>query len=479
MLYRQGGFLFSESPLRRQMEWAFSSSFDDVVIHDSACSHALNREMKSIAFTVGKHVFFGEGSYRPKSPAGRYLLAHELAHVVQKRLGPASGLEPGADLDTGAIEEEAEQAALVVSTGGRFQCRLPDLKMRPAPWACAGHYYTVYLAYLNAQASDSEALKTALYCWLPDQVNEFDAFDLFMKHVKQTAADMGKITLRTGNPLLLPLAALEAWEAKEAMESRWKYLETVHRGIHCLNGGDALAETALREKIITEDRTLNILLRGIAHHSYGDSFAHRDVAGGNKMYGTGYGHGRQLYNGHDPDNIWHESRRQTYQDYVTGLLGIACAWTKKPPAVPLESFLWALEPMLATPPQPAFTTSAHLAALRRNPIQADLRAMLDDPFQGKRLANGTTEQNKTLQSLATASISRDEAGCCQHMQNVAARLLGRPMRSLGYDPDRPARPWKDYYMENRHHIDEDTKTQGASALVSIFAQAAKWSRQPR
>jgi hypothetical protein len=37
---------------------------------------------------VGNHVVFGEQRYAPSSDAGRSLLAHELAHVVQQGARP-------------------------------------------------------------------------------------------------------------------------------------------------------------------------------------------------------------------------------------------------------------------------------------------------------------------------------------------------------------------------------------------------------
>jgi hypothetical protein len=42
------------------------------------------------AYTVGEHMVFGAGEYRPDSDSGRRLIAHELAHVVQQRHGHGS-----------------------------------------------------------------------------------------------------------------------------------------------------------------------------------------------------------------------------------------------------------------------------------------------------------------------------------------------------------------------------------------------------
>ncbi len=64
------------------------------VHNDPAAAHA-SRAINAKAFTVGGDIAFGEGAYKPGTPDGRKLLAHELAHVVQqgaavqtKRLSP-------------------------------------------------------------------------------------------------------------------------------------------------------------------------------------------------------------------------------------------------------------------------------------------------------------------------------------------------------------------------------------------------------
>lgn len=52
--------------------------------HDDAAAEAAER-LEASAFTVGRDVYFARGSYRPHTPAGRRLLAHEFAHVIQQR----------------------------------------------------------------------------------------------------------------------------------------------------------------------------------------------------------------------------------------------------------------------------------------------------------------------------------------------------------------------------------------------------------
>lgn len=55
----------------------------DVRIHADAGAAELSARVSARAFAVGRDVFFGAGEYRPGTPAGRLLIAHELAHGFQ------------------------------------------------------------------------------------------------------------------------------------------------------------------------------------------------------------------------------------------------------------------------------------------------------------------------------------------------------------------------------------------------------------
>jgi Domain of unknown function (DUF4157) len=77
-----------------------------VQIHADARASASARSVGALAYSVGSHIVFGEGRYTPATPAGRMLLAHELAHVVQQSRGGGSG-----GGDPGALEAAANRAA--------------------------------------------------------------------------------------------------------------------------------------------------------------------------------------------------------------------------------------------------------------------------------------------------------------------------------------------------------------------------------
>lgn len=90
--------------LRRSMEGGFGADFSAVRIHDDAGADALSRSLEATAFTTGRDIFFRSGEYQPSTAAGRELVAHELAHVVQqggaRSAGDQTGPAPSATGDT-------------------------------------------------------------------------------------------------------------------------------------------------------------------------------------------------------------------------------------------------------------------------------------------------------------------------------------------------------------------------------------------
>lgn len=82
-----------EPQTRRFMESRFGHDFGNVRIHTDARAAASARSVQALAYTVGQHIVFGAGQYAPHGSAGRQLLAHELAHVVQQSAAPAATLQ--------------------------------------------------------------------------------------------------------------------------------------------------------------------------------------------------------------------------------------------------------------------------------------------------------------------------------------------------------------------------------------------------
>jgi hypothetical protein len=78
------------TPIRAQMEAGFSADFSNVRLHTDSNAARLAHSIQALAFTSGRDIFFGAGRYEPGSATGQRLLAHELTHVIQQGVAPAS-----------------------------------------------------------------------------------------------------------------------------------------------------------------------------------------------------------------------------------------------------------------------------------------------------------------------------------------------------------------------------------------------------
>ena len=93
---------------RTYFEPRFGHDFSAVRIHADLQAAASADAVTARAYAVGQDIVFGAGQFAPGTTGGRWLLAHELAHVVQQSAapGPASTLARQA----GAAAEETETA---------------------------------------------------------------------------------------------------------------------------------------------------------------------------------------------------------------------------------------------------------------------------------------------------------------------------------------------------------------------------------
>ena len=57
----------------------------DVTVHIGPEAERFAAQHGARAVTVGSHIAFGAGQYRPGTPEGARLITHELAHVIQMR----------------------------------------------------------------------------------------------------------------------------------------------------------------------------------------------------------------------------------------------------------------------------------------------------------------------------------------------------------------------------------------------------------
>jgi len=111
--------------VRGDMETRFGRDLGHVRLHDGPQADRAAAALDARAFTLGQHIAFRSGQYRPDVPEGRGLLAHELTHVLQSRAGaPARAVRA----DDPRLEAEADRAVRTLAAGGT-----PRIGFHPGP----------------------------------------------------------------------------------------------------------------------------------------------------------------------------------------------------------------------------------------------------------------------------------------------------------------------------------------------------------
>jgi hypothetical protein len=118
-----------DAATRAFFEPRFGRNLGRVRVHADAQAAASARSVNALAYTVGNDVVFGTSQYAPATSAGRRLLAHELAHVVQQGFAPAKLNDPPHETAKGTSGPGTapaglwmQRAPLSLQRGGKDRC---------------------------------------------------------------------------------------------------------------------------------------------------------------------------------------------------------------------------------------------------------------------------------------------------------------------------------------------------------------------
>jgi hypothetical protein len=127
-------------PVRDRFERLFGTALGDTEIHTDAAAGAATAALGAAAVTVGPRIFFAPGRFQPEEPAGDALLAHELVHVIQQRVGPPrmalkrlDGGSASEELADEPAAEAAEAGVQALHQAGAFAPQALPLARLPAP----------------------------------------------------------------------------------------------------------------------------------------------------------------------------------------------------------------------------------------------------------------------------------------------------------------------------------------------------------
>ncbi|BDA84740.1 hypothetical protein Sa4125_22820 [Aureimonas sp. SA4125] len=121
-----------DAATRAHFEPRFGHDFSKVRIHADAEAGQSAAAVSADAYAYRQDIVFAPNRYAPTTIAGRTLLAHELAHVVQDAGMPTAGPPVATTAPSDAAERAADQAASMALSGGLPTSALPPLTGKPA-----------------------------------------------------------------------------------------------------------------------------------------------------------------------------------------------------------------------------------------------------------------------------------------------------------------------------------------------------------
>lgn len=151
---------------RQFFEPRFGYDFGRVRVHRDGVAGESAKGLDARAYTVGEHVVFGPGQFRPERSDGRQLIAHELAHVVQQGVGaqppPVLQRKPSKGEVTIAAEGEC-QAPRAIAVSAVLGARMVRTALDWFLYCSAGNDL-ILNSHLRANfGSDSKQTRTAVH----------------------------------------------------------------------------------------------------------------------------------------------------------------------------------------------------------------------------------------------------------------------------------------------------------------------------
>lgn len=111
--------------LRSRFESSTGADLSGVRVHTGAESQVAAQSLGARAYAQGKDIHFNADQYRPASPEGQFLLAHEVMHTMQQGAAGSQGTQAKMEVSArgDAVEDEADRGAIGLLTGGPVQVR--------------------------------------------------------------------------------------------------------------------------------------------------------------------------------------------------------------------------------------------------------------------------------------------------------------------------------------------------------------------
>jgi hypothetical protein len=123
----EGGGRPLSPAVRAYFEPRFGHDFGAVRVHTGGRAVQAAHDVGARAFTAGRNIVFGSGEFAPRSKAGKTLIAHELAHVIQQSRISKSTDRSVAKYHSRSGSKHPEVTRSAGSTGGGLIQRAPKV----------------------------------------------------------------------------------------------------------------------------------------------------------------------------------------------------------------------------------------------------------------------------------------------------------------------------------------------------------------
>lgn len=120
-----------DSEARAFFEPRFNHDFSQVRLHTDAKAGMSAKMVNALAYTVGNNIVLGSEQYAPSTSQGRWLIGHELTHVLQQQSGISTINSPETKQQNPIHENNTEIFTKQEKTDSSFNSKTTNLK--PAP----------------------------------------------------------------------------------------------------------------------------------------------------------------------------------------------------------------------------------------------------------------------------------------------------------------------------------------------------------
>jgi hypothetical protein len=183
---------------RAGMEQSFGRDFASVRVHSGPVAARFNEALRASAFTIGDDIAFAAGKYRPGTPPGDRLIAHELAHTIQQQSPPTASRASGDELERQA--DRAASSAVAGSGGASAAVRAgqANLGVQRGPVVVAGALFVAELAPEAAVVAEVTAVST--------EVAVVEGAVVTTAELAPAVAELAPVALESTIPAALPAA---------------------------------------------------------------------------------------------------------------------------------------------------------------------------------------------------------------------------------------------------------------------------------